>query len=105
MDIRVRAISVGQPHKAVPITVALACAAASKIQGSTVRECSSEKPVDPAGLTLGHASGRLMVGSSFDEGGGVRLRDSFQNGTATDGRSRLLEVIGRVFALLMPKEQ
>ena len=30
MDVRVRAISVGQPHKAVPITVALACAAASK---------------------------------------------------------------------------
>lgn len=69
IDLRVRAISVGQPHKAVPITVALASATASKISGSTVHECcrsNNDEPVDPAGVTLGHASGKLMVGAEFD---------------------------------------
>ncbi|EXJ62896.1 hypothetical protein A1O7_03339 [Cladophialophora yegresii CBS 114405] len=78
MDLRVRAISVGQPHKAVPITVALACAAASKLAGSTVRECCSEHPVDSAGVTLGHASGRLMVGAQYDEHGHLRSATVFR---------------------------
>jgi 2-methylaconitate cis-trans-isomerase PrpF len=78
MDIRVRALSVGQPHKAVPITVALACAAASKIQGSTVQECCPDDPVDPAGVTLGHASGKLMVGAKFDADGGLSFATVFR---------------------------
>ncbi|OCT54955.1 3-methylitaconate isomerase [Cladophialophora carrionii] len=78
MDLRVRAISVGQPHKAVPITVALACAAASKLAGSTVQECCSEHPVDSAGVTLGHSSGRLMVGAQYDEDGELRSATVFR---------------------------
>jgi 2-methylaconitate cis-trans-isomerase PrpF len=78
MDLRVRALSVGQPHKAVPITVALACAAASKLAGSAVRECCSDHPVDSAGVTLGHASGRLMVGAQYDEDGELKSATVFR---------------------------
>ncbi|KAJ5132732.1 hypothetical protein N7448_006890 [Penicillium atrosanguineum] len=38
VDLLARALSVGQPHKAVPITVALALAAAARVPGSTVAE-------------------------------------------------------------------
>ena len=77
-DLCLRAISVGQPHKAVPITVALACATASKIHGSTVQECCSERPVDPAGVTLEHASGMLMVGAKFDQDGSLDFATVFR---------------------------
>ncbi|KAH8586070.1 DUF453 domain protein [Bisporella sp. PMI_857] len=72
IDVVVRAISVGQPHRAVPITVAMAIAAASKIEGSTVNILTtSRENVDPKGLTLGHPSGRIVVGSTFDESGSL----------------------------------
>lgn len=68
-DVTVRAISVGQPHKAVPITVALSIAAAAKLPGSTVNQATADIPVDPIGITLGHASGTLTVQAKFgDEG-------------------------------------
>ncbi|KAG6355137.1 hypothetical protein INS49_004218 [Diaporthe citri] len=68
-DVVVRAISVGQPHQAVPITVAMALATASRLPGSTVKECVAPMPVDPDGVTLGHNSGKILVGSTFDEKG------------------------------------
>lgn len=77
-DVAVRAISVGQPHKAVPITVALSAAAASKLAGSTVQSCLSEKPVDPAGVTLGHASGKLTVTAQFDKQGNLEAATVFR---------------------------
>lgn len=68
-DVVVRAISVGQPHQAVPITVAMALATASRLPGSTVNECVASTPVDPDGVTLGHNSGKILVGSTFDDKG------------------------------------
>ncbi|KAJ0110280.1 DUF453-domain-containing protein [Diaporthe amygdali] len=70
-DVVVRAISVGQPHQAVPITVAMALAAAARLPGSTVNECVASTPVDADGVTLGHNSGKILVGSTFDEKGVV----------------------------------
>jgi 2-methylaconitate cis-trans-isomerase PrpF len=70
-DVLVRAISVGQPHRAVPITVAMALAAASRLPGSIVNQCTSKKLVDSDGVTIGHNSGKLLVGASFDEDGTV----------------------------------
>lgn len=70
-DLVVRAISVGQPHRAVPITVAMAVAAASRLEGSTVRRCVSKHAVDPDGVTIAHSSGRLLVAATFDEQGVV----------------------------------
>jgi hypothetical protein len=69
VDLLARALSVGQPHKAVPITVALALAAAARVSGSTVAGIvAGKKPVEGAGITIGHASGNLLVGANFDDG-------------------------------------
>jgi len=71
LDLVVRALSVGQPHKAVPITVALALAAAANIKGSTVFDNVSSERVNPAGITIGHSSGKIMVGAEFDSDGSL----------------------------------
>jgi 2-methylaconitate cis-trans-isomerase PrpF len=70
-DLIVRAISVGQPHRAVPITVALALAVASRLEGSTVHRNTSPNHVDVDGITIGHNSGKLLVGANFDKNGEV----------------------------------
>ncbi|GKZ23453.1 hypothetical protein AbraIFM66951_008487 [Aspergillus brasiliensis] len=67
VDLLVRSISVGQPHKAVPITVALAVSAAARVVGSTVEEATNKDRVSEAGLTIGHASGNLLVGAQFEQ--------------------------------------
>lgn len=69
VDLVVRALSVGQPHKAVPITVAMAIAAAANLEGSTVHSKVSKSRVDSDGITLGHSSGKIMVGAKFDSQG------------------------------------
>lgn len=77
-DITVRALSVGQPHKAVPITVALSIAAAAKLPGSVVSRCTADTPVDPLGITLAHASGTLTVQATFDDGGQLESATVFR---------------------------
>lgn len=90
VDLLVRALSVGQPHKAVPITVALALAAAARVPGSTVSQVVEGKdPIDDAGITIGHASGNLLVGARFDEDG------SLSSATVFRTARRLFE--GRIF--------
>ncbi|KAH7083067.1 DUF453 domain protein [Paraphoma chrysanthemicola] len=70
-DLVVRALSVGQPHRAVPVTVAMALAVASKLKGSTVHRNTSSNPVDTDGITIGHNSGKILVGANFDKNGEV----------------------------------
>jgi 2-methylaconitate cis-trans-isomerase PrpF len=53
------------------MTVALATAAAAKIPGSIVQQCVSNQPADPSGITLGHASGKMVVTAKFDGEGRV----------------------------------
>ncbi|KAJ5918928.1 hypothetical protein N7454_010072 [Penicillium verhagenii] len=90
VDLLARALSVGQPHKAVPITVALALAAAARVFGSTVALCIAGKdPIDGAGITIGHASGNLLVGANFDADGALASATVFRTAR------RLFE--GRVF--------
>ncbi|PKS05471.1 hypothetical protein jhhlp_008848 [Lomentospora prolificans] len=67
-NVVMRALSVGQPHKAIPITVALAVAAAAKIPGTTVLESVVKFGSGP-GLVISHASGQLTVNAEFDEQG------------------------------------
>lgn len=69
VDLIVRALSVGQPHRAIPITVAMACAAAAQIEGSVVHHCVSVNKINRSGITLGHSSGKILVGSTFDSAG------------------------------------
>jgi 2-methylaconitate cis-trans-isomerase PrpF len=70
-DLVVRSLSGKNLHRAVQMTVALATAAAAKIPGSIVEQCVSKSPVDPAGITLGHSSGKLLVTAKFDDQGKV----------------------------------
>ncbi|KAG8677754.1 hypothetical protein FPOAC2_03892 [Fusarium poae] len=67
-EINVRAMSVGQARKAIPVTVALATAAAAKLRGSIVADCLKGSE-EEKGLGICHASGRLRVDASFDEAG------------------------------------
>lgn len=71
-DLLVRAISVGQPHRAVPITVAMALAVASRLKGSIVKEITNKASIDEDGTAIGHNSGKLLVGASFDSQGAVK---------------------------------
>ncbi|KAJ5584522.1 uncharacterized protein N7459_004322 [Penicillium hispanicum] len=90
IDLLARALSVGQPHKAVPITVALALAAAARVPRSTVADIIADKtPVDDAGITIGHASGNLLVGANFDADGVLTSATVFRTAR------RLFE--GRIF--------
>lgn len=80
IDVTVRAISVGQPHRAVPVTVAMAIAAAANLKGSVVqRNLSSDSGrVDEAGITIGHSSGRILVGARFGGEGRVESVNVFR---------------------------
>ncbi|KAJ5235630.1 uncharacterized protein N7469_004798 [Penicillium citrinum] len=90
IDLLARALSVGQPHKAVPITVALALAAAARVPNSTVAGVVAGKPaIDEAGITIGHASGNLLVGANFGDDG------TLFSGTVFRTARRLFE--GRIF--------
>ncbi|KAJ5793905.1 hypothetical protein N7457_000504 [Penicillium paradoxum] len=89
VDLLARALSVGQPHKAVPITVALALAAAARVPQSTVAGVVDKDPVDRAGITIGHAGGKLMVGANFDADGALTSATVFRTAR------RLFE--GRIF--------
>lgn len=87
VDLVARALSVGQPHKAVPITVALALASAARLSGSTVSEVASSDRVDGAGVTIGHASGNLLVGAMFNEFGDLDAATVFRTARrAFEGR-------------------
>jgi len=71
IDLVVRALSVGQPHRAVPITVAMACATAASLEGSVVHQVVAGERADASGITLGHSSGKILVGSTFDQAGNL----------------------------------
>ncbi|OBS29622.1 hypothetical protein FPOA_03560 [Fusarium poae] len=67
-EINVRAMLVGQAHKAIPVTVALATAAAAKLRGSIVADCLKGRE-EEKGLEICHDSGRLRVDALFDGAG------------------------------------
>lgn len=80
VDIVIRCISVGQPHKALPITAGLATGAAAQVEGTVVQEVvsmskaasspsgTSPAEVEEGDLVIGHASGKLDVGARFVDG-------------------------------------
>ena len=69
VDVVLRALSVGQPHRAVPITVAMATAAAANLEGSVVHRNVCKERVNVDGITIGHSSGMIMMGAKFDKEG------------------------------------
>lgn len=61
-DLVIRCISSGDPHRAVPMTVALNIAAAARMKGTIVQEClGGRTAVDPLGTTIAHPSGKILV--------------------------------------------
>lgn len=69
-DICVRALSVGQPHRAVPVTVALALAASAQLPGTVVhKNCLRSEDRRPGMLEISHPTGSLQVDAKFDAEG------------------------------------
>jgi 2-methylaconitate cis-trans-isomerase PrpF len=62
-DITVRMISIGQPHRAVPLTGAMCLAVASRIEGTVVNRIArpSASPTDP--VRIAQPSGLTVVGA------------------------------------------
>ncbi len=77
-DIVVRTISSGDPHKAVPMTVALAIGAAARLEGSVVQRYLRDARVSGDGLVMGHPSGKTVVSAEFDEKGEVMKATVFR---------------------------
>jgi 2-methylaconitate cis-trans-isomerase PrpF len=67
VDLVVQAISVGQPHRAVLIKVVIAIAAAANLEGSVVNRALGETRNCGDGITLGHSSGKIVVGATFND--------------------------------------
>jgi len=65
VDILVRMISIGQPHRAVPLTGALCLAAACRVPGSVAAQrltATSQEEV----IRIGHPSGVVLVGAETE---------------------------------------
>jgi len=77
-DILTRTISTGDPHRAIPITVSLCVAAASRIKRSVVESVlrSEGPPADEKGIVIAHPSGRITVGAEMQtsEDGSVEVK-------------------------------
>jgi 2-methylaconitate cis-trans-isomerase PrpF len=65
VDITCRALSMGQAHKAVPVTLALNLGVACKMPGTIPHQLS--KHLHPSDTVIGHPSGTLQVGADMTE--------------------------------------
>jgi 2-methylaconitate isomerase len=59
VDLVTRVMSMGNCHRAVPLSVAMCTAVAARIESTVVRECARGQPRDD--LRLGHPSGVLPI--------------------------------------------
>ena len=64
MDLMVRAISMGLPHRAVPLTTALCLAVAARIEGTLAHEVARNRISED--LRIGHPSGISSVSAKVD---------------------------------------
>jgi 2-methylaconitate cis-trans-isomerase PrpF len=66
-DVLGRAISMGNCHRAFPLTVAMCLAVAARIPGTVVNECVANQAGD---VRLGHPSGVLPIAARVSAEGG-----------------------------------
>ncbi len=87
MDVTVRMISMGQPHRAVPLTGALCLAVAARIEGSVVNRAARAPAAAGDDIRIAQPSGLTVVGAS------VRNDDGWIADSAVAYRSarRLME--------------
>ncbi|KAF7508452.1 hypothetical protein GJ744_009305 [Endocarpon pusillum] len=71
VDIVARVMSDRQPHRTIPLTVALCMAVAATVRASIVEALVGPKKVKKGVLTIGHPSGTIEVGVEKDEAGNV----------------------------------
>ncbi len=102
-DVTVRMISIGQPHRAVPLTGAMCLAVASRIEGTVVNRIArrarrSASPEDP--VRIAQPSGLTVVGAAVK-----RTRDEWFAESATVYRTarRLMEGWVFVRAAALPE--
>ncbi|KAL1897691.1 hypothetical protein Sste5346_003999 [Sporothrix stenoceras] len=97
-DIRCVALSMGQVHKAVPLTLALCLGAAARIPGTLAEQLVAEAQQNSTSasekgsgtIVIGHPSGRVDVGTTLDETDGTVL-------SAELHRTARVMMEGRVF--------
>ena len=70
VDLTVRVVSSGQPHRALPVTISLCTAVAARITGTVVAEVLSPSAGNTS-LRLGMPSGVLTVDADVAQEGGV----------------------------------
>ena len=94
VDLTARAISMGRPHRALPLTAALAFAAAARIPGTLAAEAA--RPAGGSPVRLGHPSGVAEVAVDLAAAAPPRLARL----TVTRTARRLME--GRVLVPARP---
>ncbi|EXV03464.1 PrpF family protein [Metarhizium robertsii] len=70
VDIRCVAMSMGQAHKAVPLTLALCLGASARIPGTLAADLVAARPggMRDDAVTIAHPSGKLDVGTEVEDG-------------------------------------
>lgn len=78
VDVRCQAMSMGQAHKAVPLTLALCLGAAAGIKGTIPyqlrsgskeeRECKGDDHARSTMVVIGHPSGKVEIGATVEDG-------------------------------------
>jgi len=71
IDLTGRVISNGQPHRALPLTVSLCMAVASRLEGSVVSEVLRKGPNAEAPIRIGMPSGILTVAATVGQKDGA----------------------------------
>ena len=69
MDLNARMISMGQPHRALPLTGAMCLAVAARIAGTLVHEAAG-KATSPGDLRVAHPSGLVALDARVRQNGG-----------------------------------
>ena len=90
VDLSARVISMGRPHRALPLTAALALAAAARIPGTVAAEVARPGAGSDSPVRIGHPSGVAEVAVDLAAADPPRLARLTVNRTAR----RLME--GRV---------
>lgn len=75
MDIAVRVISSGQPHRATPLTAALCLAVATRLPGTIPAELA-RSAATAASIRIGHPSGLIEVDAKVRQGAGSTMPEA-----------------------------